>query len=207
MRKIKLALYGKSASQRIAQGKAIQSAMTGNSDFLSPTPPLATVDAKTTALQAKLVARDLAVAAAKMATEELHTAMADYDQTMTLLAAYAQLVTSGDAAKLERGGFQLQAEGTQVRELGQVKELRVITNGYPGRFAAQWGPLHGAKSYEVQLSPEPVTEASWRTIKVSPASKTVMDELPSGQRLALRVRGVAKNFAGQWSEPVAKIVP
>jgi hypothetical protein len=207
MRKIKLGLKKKTVPQRIAQGNLLKSSMTGNANFVTPNPSLATLGAKTDAMQAKLTARDAAVEAAKMATEQLHTAVADYDATVTTLAAYAENITGGDAAKLESGGFELRADAVPVTELGQVKNLDVKTNGYPGRFLGDWDPLHGAKAYEVQLSPEPMTDSTWETVKVAPASKVKLDDLPSGSKRWLRVRGIAKNLAGQWSEPVAKIVP
>jgi hypothetical protein len=207
MRKIKLGLKKKTVPQRIAQGNLLKSSMTGNANFVTPNPSLATLGAKTDAMQAKLTARDAAVEAAKMATEQLHTAVADYDATVTTLAAYAENITGGDAAKLESGGFELRADAVRVTELGQVEDLKVITNGYPGRFKSDWKPLSGAKSYEVQLSVDPVTDSSWETVKVASASKTTIDDLPSGQRRWQRVRGVVKDITGQWSEPVSKIVP
>src|SRR5207344_2040219 len=97
----------------------------------------------------------------------------------------------------ETGGFELRADTVNVTSLGQVENLKVITNGFPGRIIGDWDPLHGAKSYEVQLSVEPVTETSWQTVRVATGSKTKFDDLPSGTRRSMRVRGVLKTLTGQ----------
>jgi hypothetical protein len=207
MKNVKLGLSRKSVPEKIAQGNTIKTAMTGNANFNTPLPPLADLGTATNTLQAKLIARDIAIEAAKAATAALHAAALVYDNTITQLAAYAENVTAGDPVKLESGGFELRADAVRVTELGQVEDLKVITNGYPGRFKSDWKPLSGAKSYEVQLSVDPVTDSSWETVKVASASKTTIDDLPSGQRRWQRVRGVVKDITGQWSEPVSKIVP
>jgi len=207
MKKIKLGLHEKTVDERVAQGNAIKTAMTGNANFTTPNPPLTAVGTSVTDLQAAKIARDNAIEAAKAATETLHTKTKAYDSTITQLAAYAENITAGDPVKLEGAGFELRANATAVNELGQVHDLRVITNGVPGRFDLRWDQLTGAKMYEVQITATPATESSWQTVKISAPTKLRIEELASGTRQYVRVRGVTKQFAGQWSNPVDKIVP
>jgi hypothetical protein len=207
MKKIKLGLASKSVDEKVAQGNAIKTAMTGNANFNTPLPDMATFGTKITELQAAKIARDNAIEAAKAATETLHLKEKAYDTTITQLAAYAENVTAGDPVKLESGGFELRANATAVTELGQVHDLRVITNGVPGRFDLRWDALHGAKMYEVQITATPADDASWDTEKISAPTKLRIEGLTSGTRQYVRVRGVAKQFAGQWSSTVDKIVP
>jgi hypothetical protein len=207
MKKIKLGLSHKTVDEKVAQGTAIKTAMTGNANFSTPNPSLATVGTKTTALQAAKVARDNAIEAAKAATEALHAAEADYDATITQLAAYAENITAGDPVKLESGGFELRSNATSVTDLDQVHDLRVVTNGVPGRFEVRWDNVHGAKMYEVQITATPADESSWETAKISAPTRLRIEDLPSGTRQYTRVRAVAKQLTGPWSSTVDKIVP
>jgi hypothetical protein len=207
MKKIKFAFEQKNAAELVAQGLSIKTAMTGNAVFGTPLPSLSTMGGKITDLQTAITARDLAVEAAKAATETLHAAMAAYKVTMTQLGAYAENVTAGDAVKLESGGFVLRATPSPIGQLGQVEGMKLTINGFPGRLHARWKPLRGAMSYDVQVSATPDTESSWVNVSGSSKSFTTLEELTSGTRMYVRVRGIGKSPAGPWSEPIGRIVP
>jgi hypothetical protein len=207
MNQIKLGLNHKNAVQRLAQGNAIKTALTGNADFPLLDPPLSSLDTVLAELEARLIERQLAVEAAQAATESLRAAEAAYDMVITRIAASALSAVAGDAAKLGRGGFVLRREGTPTRELAQVANLRVETNGYTGRLKLRWQPVRGAKAYQVQLCPDPMTDTSFVTARVSTRSRLTLDGLTSATKQWVRVRGVIGDITGEWSEPVGKIVP
>jgi hypothetical protein len=207
MNQIKLGLNHKNAVQRLAQGNAIKSALTGNPDFPLLDPPLSDLDTVLAELEARLTERELTVKAAQAATESLRAAEAAYDIVITRMAAFAVSAVAGDAAKLERGGFALRREGTPTRQLAQVANLRVETNGFAGRLKLRWEPVRRAKVYQVQLSSDPQLEANWTTVDPSPSSTMTLDRLVSGQRIWVRVRGVARGIVGPWSQFADKIVP
>jgi hypothetical protein len=207
MKKIKLELNRKTALELASQGTTIKTAMTGNANFATPNPTLATFGAGVTGLQSAITARQVAEDAAKAATEALHTAIGNYKLLAIQLAAYAENITGGDAVKLESGGFELRASPSPIGQLGQVEDLKLKINGFPGRLHARWKPLHGAMSYDVQVSPTPLVEASWMNVSGSSKSFTTIEDLTSGTRMYVRVRGIGKSPAGPWSEPIGKIVP
>ena len=207
MKKIKLLLAEKTIDEKVTQGTSIKNGMTGNPNFTTPNPSLATLGTVTTTLQTKAAARVAAFEAAKAATADLHAAEATYDQTITQLAAYAENITGGDTVKLESANFELRNPPTPVTSLGQVEHLKVVTNGFPGRFNLTWDVLKGSSLYQVAISVDPPTETSWQTLKATRAARLRVDELPSGQRRAVRVRGRNKLIDGQWSDPVTRVVP
>ena len=88
-----------------------------------------------------------------------------------------------------------------------VADLQVSSNCFGGTLFARWKPLLGAKVYEVQICVDSLEEARWRTIKPSPGSKMEIDRLTPGMKVWVRVRGVAKDRIGSWSQPACKIVP
>ena len=208
MKKIKLCLNEKSVDEKITQGTSIKNGIAANSaTYVNPSPSVAAMNTVITTLQTKQAARVAAVEAAKAATEDLHAAEAAYDLTMVQVATYAEFITGGDPVKLELANLEVRRLPAPTTELGQVENLKVGTNGYPGRYLLSWHPLKGARLYEVQLSVDPPTATSWQTAEGVSAARLRIDGLPSGERRAVRVRGRVKGVLGQWSEPVTRVVP
>jgi hypothetical protein len=207
MQYVKLELSKKTVDEKVAQGNAIKTGMTGNANFPSPSLSLTAFGTTINTLAAKKIARDKAIEAAMAATVDLHAAEQAYDLSVSQLAAYAEGAVGGDALKLEGAGFTLRKTPELIIGLDMVDDLKVTSNSYNGVLFARWKPLRGAKSYEVQICADPVVETNWRSIKPSPASKTEIDDLTSGVRIWVRVRGVAKKLVSPWSQPAGKVVP
>ena len=207
MKQIKLGLSSMNASDRVDFGTSVKTAMTGNANFTTPNPALATLGSNVTDLAAKIAARQNAVDAAKQATEALHASMGTFDLTLTQLAAYVENVTAGDVVKILSSGFAVRNQPTPTTELGQVINLQVGANGYPGVLKARWDPLTGAKLYDAQITTTPDVESSWRSIKPCPAANTDIEDLVSGTRVSVRVRGVVRKLAGPFSSAISCIVP
>jgi hypothetical protein len=73
---------------------------------------------------------------------------------------------------------------------------------------AQWDPVRGASSYELQTSVDPVTGSSWSFKDVSTKSTIHLNTFTSGAKMWVRVRAIgADNNKGPWSDPAAKTVP
>jgi hypothetical protein len=207
MKYIKLELGRKTVAEKIAQGDGIATAMANNPDFLTPNPPLKALSTAIMTLAAKQAARDKLLEQAKAATVELQEAEKAYDQTITQLGQYAEASVLGDTQKLENAGFTLRDIPVPLPALDQVQDLKLTSNSYTGKLFARWKPLRGAKFYEVQICPDPVSDSGWRLVKASPASNTVIEDLTSATKMWIQVRGVAKKAAGAWSQPACKVVP
>ena len=207
MRKVKLSLAQKDAAQKVGQGNTIKTAMTNNTNFNTPNPPLPGFGTVITNLSTKKAAYDTLVESIKMAKDDLEEAEATYDLNVTQLAAYAENVTAGDGVKLESGGFELRALPVPVGQLGQVQGLKVKASIFPGELKAIWKGLRGAKSYEVQYSLDPFSDSTWKSAESVTMNRTEIDSLVSGSKIWVRVRGIGKSPAGPWCEPVCRIVP
>ena len=208
MRTIRLGLDKKTVDEKIAQGDSIQAGVAANpAVFPDPNPGLPEFAAVIATLQEQKTARDNLSAAARLATTRLQAAEKSYDIMVTQLAAYAQCVTAGDAASLERGGFEVRRARVPTYDLEAVQNLEVRVTAYPGMLHARWDRLHGAKFYEVQVSLDLSTESDWRTIRSCTASKTIIEGLTSGTRIWVRVRGLVKDIKGPFSGPVPCMVP
>ena len=207
MKYIKLELGKKTVAEKIAQGNGIKNAMTNNPDFPTANPTLTTLATAISTLAARQAARDKLHEQAKAATVELQQAEKAYDRIITLLGQYAEATVMGDTQKLENAGFAIRDVPVPLPALGQAQDLKLMNNSHTGKLLARWKPLRGAKFYEVQVCPDPVSDAGWRLLKASPASNTVIEGLTSATKIWVQVRGVAKKAAGAWSQPACKVVP
>jgi hypothetical protein len=207
MKYIKLELGKKTVAEKIAQGSGIRNAMTENPDFPMPNPSLAALETAVATLAAKQAMREKLLEQAKAATVDLQQAEKAYDEMITQLGQYAEAAVMGDTQKLEQAGFTIRDTPVPLPALGQVQDLKLTSNSHTGKLFARWKPLRGAKFYEVQICPDPVSDAGWRLVKASPASNTVIEDLTSATRMWIQVRGVAKKAAGAWSQPACKVVP
>jgi hypothetical protein len=83
----------------------------------------------------------------------------------------------------------------------------VTAGDHDGELNAQWDPVHGAKTYEVQTSPDPFTATSWSKTKSVTPSSVVLTGFTSGARIWVRVRAIGTGGEGNWSSEISKIVP
>jgi outer membrane protein assembly factor BamB len=88
-----------------------------------------------------------------------------------------------------------------------VANLAITSGDSAGELDLQWDPIPGAKTYEIQTSPDPMTSTSWTSQPSVTKSKTVILGLTSGARVWARVRAVNAAGQGAWSDPATKIVP
>jgi hypothetical protein len=207
MKYITLGLGKLTVAEKVAQGNAVKAGMTNNPNFTTPNPSLTAFGHVVTVLTAKQKERNELVEAAKVATADLHAAEQAYDLCVTHLAAYAESAALGDQQKLESAGFTVRKAPEAIVGLDMVSDLKVTNNSYTGILFAKWKPVRGAKAYEIQICPEPMTMSGWRSIRPSTASRTEIDGLTSGTKIWVQVRAVAKKLAGPWSQPASKVVP
>ena len=88
-----------------------------------------------------------------------------------------------------------------------VQNLSVTAGDNSGELDAQWDPPGNAKSYEVQTSADPFSDATWKTTETVTNSKAALMGLTSGAKIWVRVRGINSAGKGAWSDPAVKVVP
>ncbi len=123
------------------------------------------------------------------------------------MAAYVEAASGGDAAKIESAGMSVRAPRTPPVVPGPVLALALTEGDFPGTLDVAFDPTAGAKSYEVQTSADPMSEATW-AFKMSLAkSSGTIEGLTSGAKRWVRVRAVGAAGVGPWSDPATKVVP
>ncbi|MFO1439978.1 MAG: fibronectin type III domain-containing protein [Verrucomicrobiaceae bacterium] len=207
MAKPKLNLRGLSTLQKVQKTNDIVAALTGNTNFTTPSPTLAAVTASSDGLSAAYSARE----DARMTLDEKQTLLENaedgHDTVLNLLMAYVENASGGDEAKILSAGFEVKGRPTPVGEMPQVDGLDSIIGDAEGRVILRWKSIKGAKSYEVQTCPDPISAAGWKAAGITTRASLTLDGLPTGGRCWFRVRAIGSAGPGPWSDPAVKTVP
>jgi hypothetical protein len=148
-----------------------------------------------------------ALAASKQATADKDAAIAALAAAANQIAAYVDLTANGDESKILSAGLSIRAARTPQTVPGQVMNLSLTTSDNAGALDAHWDSLPGAKSFEVQTSPDPFTDATWRTADTVTNSTVTLTGFTSGAKIWVRVRAINSKGKGPWSDVATKIVP
>jgi hypothetical protein len=210
MARIKLNLRNLSIPEKLARAQQIVTALTGNSNFTSPHPPLAQVTAIIEDLEAASHAAQAARQEAKARTAAQNAKDEALDQTLTQLVAYVESVAGSNEELIMSAGLDVRgASGpTHSTLIPSVSISLTATAGdHDGEIDLSWDTVRGARSYVVQRSPDPPSESTWAHSGVSTRSRTTIEGLNSGTRYWFRVAAVTASGQSAWSNPVVKIAP
>ena len=208
MSKVKLSLGRLSIPQKVSLMQNVITAMTGNATYPAPNPTLAAMTAGMNTLQTKFNAVHAGKVAQEQKVIEQGVAEAAADALLTTQAATVQSVSAGDATKILSAGMQVAGTPGAVVPPGQVLNLVVTAGDNDGTLDFAFDPDDVAKSYEVEISVDPVSANSWQKKLTVPKSSGTLTGLTSGARMWVRVRAIgADPQPGPWSDPAAKTVP
>jgi len=208
--KVKLSLDTKSDSDLLTFAQAHEAAMVANANFTTPLPAPAAFTTVRSAYQTALGNFNTAQAAAKQATTAKDSARQALEGMLTKRGNYVEL-TAADAADpaavVESAAFSVKAAAGATQAPDMVSNLSITAGDNAGELDLQWDPANGAKTYDVELSPDPITPTSWVAQRSVTKSKTIILGLTSGAKMWARVRAVGPGGTGAWSDVATKIVP
>ena len=208
--KVKLLLSSKPDSDLLTFAQAHETAMTGNANFTTPLPAVTAFTPVRAAYAAALGAFYTAQAEARLANTNKDTARSALELALVQRANYVEL-TAGSAADpvavIESANFSSRAAKTPSGVPAQVANLSVTAGDHDGELKAQWDPVAGAKTYEVQTSPDPLTATSWSRTKSVTKSMAMLAGFTSGARIWVRTRAISPGGEGNYSSDISKIVP
>ncbi len=161
MAKVKLGLSRLTPDELVDLGNTIKTAMTGNANFTTPNPSLASIGTLITTAQTKIAAYNTAKAAVDTALSDRDTALAALRTGLSQEGDYVQNITNGDKTKIESAGMSVRDDAAPIGTPAQVMNLAVTEGDFEGTLDAAWDKVRGASSYEIQTSPDPITSTSW----------------------------------------------
>ncbi len=208
MAKVKLGLRDLSPDQKVDLANTIKTAMTGNANFTTPNPPLATIGTLITSAQTKIALCNTTRALLDTQLSDRDAALAALSNGLTQEADYVQNVSGGDRTKIESAGMSVRDDGAPIGTPTQVLNLVLTEGDFEGTLEAAWYRVRGARSFEIQISVDPITPTSWAFKQSASKSSATISGLTSGAKLWVRVRAIgAGNTPGPWSDPATKVVP
>jgi hypothetical protein len=207
MPRIKLNFRGLTISEKVARSRQIVAALTGNSQFPTPHPPLAQLTAAIDDLDAANTAAQVARQEAKSRTAALNIKEAEHDQLMMKLVSFVDAVAGDDSALVTSIGLEMRDSPNPAQDVPPAPAGLTATDGdFNGEVDLAWDRVQGARSYVVQCSPDPPNDSSWTHAKIATRSQITVANLSSGSRHWFRVAAVGTRGQSAWSNPVMKMV-
>lgn len=206
MARIKLNLRSMTIAEKIARSRQIVAALTGNSHFPTPHPPLADVTAVINELEAAATAAQAARQEMKARTTAQTIKEAEHDQFMMKLVSYVESVAGDDPALVASVALEMRDFSNHASDVPLAPTGLTATHGdFTGEIDLAWDTVRGARSYDIQFSSDPPTDSSWTHSKVATRSRITVEHLVSGTRYWFRVAAVGTRGHGPWSNPVMKM--
>lgn len=208
MAKVKLNFNALSIVEKIARARLIVQNMTANvANFPRPTPSLAemtaVIDAAEQAYNAALTARNIS----KQRTAELEQQEDLLDDMAGRMAGFVESASGGREDIILSSGMDVRAPNVASGQPPPTpSSVNATTGDHEGEVDLSWNSSPNAKSYIVQVSPNPPTETSWKQATVVTASKVTISGLVSGTKNWFRVAAVGSGGQSGWSDPVSKMV-
>jgi len=192
---------------KIQYARQIVLDMTGNANFTTPAPTLASITTAATALETAYNAAQTARQLAKSATSTQDAKSAALDLLLSQEANYVENTSGGDQAKIESAGFSVKAPPTPIGPLTAPAALVVSPSQSAGTANLKWKGVRGSNSYTIQRATDPNVDASWIQADVATKSKATVNTMTSGTKYWFRVAAVGAAGLGPWSDPVPTIAP
>ena len=177
MAKIRLNFSRLPVPQKVAKAQQIVAALTGNSNFPTPSPTLANITTAATELASAEAESQTARQTGKEKTTVRNQKEDSIDQLMTQLAAYVESVAGDNEQLILSAGMDMRAQPVAATAPpDQPQGLTPTAGDRDGEIDLAWEAVSGAKSYVIEQSADPVTATSWAHAGVSTRSSQTVRE-------------------------------
>jgi len=204
---VKIGTKGMSVPQKIQYVRQIVTDMTGNANFTTPSPTLATMSTNATTLETNYNGAETARQQSKAKTALMDEQSASVDALLASLANYVQNASGGDEAKIASSGFSVRnIPASPIGELPAPTDFVVMENGGSGSVKFRWKKVRGAMSYILETAPDgPVL--NFNSPIGSSKTRAEKEGLTSGTKYWFRVCAVGAEGQGPWSALISKFAP
>ena len=184
------------------KAQAIVAALTGNANFPTTTPTLATITTSVTAYQAAL-----ALPAGQPRDAQVAATRATLSTQLEQLARGLELTPSVTDAMLATSGFDLRKDPVfSGEEVGAPGNVRLRHAGVTGVIQMLCDSVPRAKAYELQYTQDP-NAGPWTDGGTFPNTRGLgVTGLTRGKDYWARIRAVGPKGPGAWSDPATILV-
>ena len=205
--KVKLELASRTDANLAAFAEAHATAMTGNANFPTPTPPAAVFSQWLTDFEMMLSQYENAKVTLKNLTEQKDALRAGLCAVFSQRALYVEMTSNGDPDVIASSGLPLRMPPSPVGTLPFPGYLRVIQSQSVGELVVKWNAVASAKSYVLQCAEVvPGEPPVWQQSYVGGKLTSLQKNLLPGKTYAFRVASIG-GATGQsdWSPVVERM--
>jgi hypothetical protein len=206
MARIRLNLRNLSVTDKVAKGRQIVTAMTSNTGFLNPNPPLAEVTTSLDDLEKAFASVQAARSEVTTRTVNQENAETRLDQMLTQLAGYVESIAGKNDALITSAGLETKSSRSAPTAPTTPQSLSATVGAHDGEINLSWKPVSNARSYVIESNLDPAA-TSWTHVGIATSANKTISNLTSGKRYWFRVAAVGAVGQSGWSEHATKIVP
>ena len=190
----------------VAKIRGIIIKLTGNSNFPLVNP---TLSALTTQVDALDTAYQNALNRGKIEKGIMRAAKKLMMSMMSLLTAYIQNASGGDAVIIQSGGYDVKGPGVAPGILPPPQNVRAEAGNHPGEIIVRNDAVAKRRSYFWQMSANPLDSTSWVNVPNGETGKLklVIGGLTSATFQWFRVFAMSTDGASGPSDPARGLVP
>jgi len=207
MARIRLNLKKLSVTEKIAKGRQIVTAMTNNTSFPNPSPPLTEVTASLDNLSEAFALVQSARSEVSTRVQTQANAEAKVNQVLTQLAGYVESVAGQNDTLITSAGMETKSSASAPTPPNVPQALAAAAGEHEGEIILTWKAVSNARSYTMESSLDPATPASWTHVGIATSASKALSGLTSGKRYWFRVAAVGAGGQSGWSEHATKVVP
>ena len=200
MRLVKADLHELNAPAMIARGEFIVSKMTGNINFPTPSPALATV---TTAIDALGVLISKAVGGAHEDIDARDLALVEVRNMLTALCYYVNYTSGADLGMAITSGFEPVREPAPITLLAPRDFTAFSALGFAGCIELKWRRVAGANLYHTFVCEGDLAEPKWTLVGSSTRARLRAMDLVPGKLYSFHVVALGASGVGPASEIVS----
>ena len=188
MKVIKAGLKGLKPSELIGKCSHVESQMTGNANFVNPSPNLADMTAARVALVVAIAAAESGAHAAVAVKNE---AAKNLSTMIVKLARYVNSVAGGDVDMAVGSGFELAKTPDPVDKLNAPTKFEGTTGAIEGQVDLRWKGVHGARMYQVYICEgDPTGSGVWVPVGMTSKARLTVMGLITDKKYAFRAAAV-----------------
>src|ERR1043166_1717179 len=155
MARIRLNLKNLTIPEKLAKGRQIVSAMTSNSSFPKPTPPLPDVTARLDILEKAFGSVQAAKSEVSTRVGTQDNAVTEVDHILTQLAGYVESVAGQDDTLITSAGMETKASRSAPTIPAEPESVGAVAGTHEGVVLFSWRPVPTAESCRIESCRDP----------------------------------------------------
>jgi len=209
MAKVKLDLKGRTDHEIITLARTMVTSMTGNPDYTTPNPPLASITAAADTGEAGINDALVKEQEAVEFVEKKDDAIEALSNLLTLSGNYIQLASGGDEAKILGAGVEVQSTGSPKAVPPKIENVKLTQGDDAGEVDIMWkSQVKLINNYSIRFTYGDINNPTWQNAPETPTkSKYTLSGLTSGAKVWVEVAGNNAAGKGGWSDPAVIYVP